>query len=136
MVRRSGRFTTPMGKTVLLVDDDAAVRRLVARLLGRHGYTAIQCESVREAIALVTSPGVAFETVLTDLVMPDGDGAELASQVARCRPNTPVILMSGYALDDLHPNERPKACQMFLQKPFSREELFQAIDEAHRAAAA
>lgn len=125
-----------MSNVILLVDDDAGVRRFIARLLGSHGYAAIPCESVCEAIALVASPDVAFESVLTDLVMPDGDGAELAAHVARCRPNTPVIFMSGYALDDLHPAERPEPSKRFLHKPFSREELIRAIGAAHRAAAA
>lgn len=125
-----------MSKTVLVVDDEAAVRRFVARLLGGHGFAAIHCASVREAIALIASPEVAFDVVLTDLVMPDGEGAEVAAHVERCRPSTPVVFMSGHTLGDLHPDELPKGGQTFLTKPFTREQLINAIASSRSPAAA
>lgn len=135
-VARLSPFISRVSKIILVVDDDAAVRRFITRLLASGGYGALQCESVREAIAVVASLDVTFDTVLTDLVMPDGDGAEIAAHVARCRPSTPVIFMSGYALADLHPDERPSEGACFLQKPFSRDALIQAISAAHVQAAA
>lgn len=124
-----------MEHTLLLVDDDAAVRRFITRLLGRGGFTVIPCGSVREAVTLVASPDVRFDVVLTDLVLSDGDGAEVASHVARCRPGMTVVYMSGYGLQDLHPLERPPAGAPFLQKPFGRDELIATLTNAGEVAA-
>lgn len=117
---------TDMRRTILLVDDEPSFRRLIVRLLAAEGHAAIPCESVREAIAVIESE-TPFDLVLTDMVLPDGGGTELAPLVARARPGVRVVFMSGRALEQMHPDARPPRSAAFLHKPFRREDLFVEI---------
>ncbi len=112
----------PSGATILVVDDQHAVREVVQRILRDAGYDVLSAASAQEALALAGQHSV--ELLLSDVVMPGGTGLELAQEVRRLRGAIPVLYMSGFA--DEPPgagDERPA----ILQKPFGREALLEAV---------
>jgi PAS domain S-box-containing protein len=117
-------------ETVLLVEDEDAVRALAARVLAEQGYAVLEARNGREALAVLERPGHGIHLVLTDVVMPDMGGVELADRVAAAHPDVRIVYMSGYSEGDkLHPGIR-QSPYPFLQKPFSPESLAVRIREA------
>jgi PAS domain S-box-containing protein len=117
-------------ETVLLVEDEDAVRLLASRVLAEQGYAVHEARNGREALAVLERPGHGIDLVLTDVVMPDMGGVELADRVAAAHPNVRIVYMSGYSEGDkLHPGVR-QSPYPFLQKPFSPESLAVRIREA------
>ena len=115
-----------MAETILLVDDDASVRELAARVLERRGFRVLLAADGVQALAL--SSGV--ETVhllLTDVVMPRLGGVELAKKLRELRPTTRVLFMTGLAPDrwDDHHVEGP-----VIRKPFVLEDLAERVRAA------
>ena len=113
--------------TVLVVEDEAALRAGIRRLLQDEGYEVIEAENGATALQLLEeSASQTINLVLTDLRMPVMDGRQLASALARRRPSLPVVFMSGFTaqLMDLRlvsPN------LAFLAKPFRNEDLLAAV---------
>jgi PAS domain S-box-containing protein len=119
------------GERVLVVEDNEALRRVVARQLTAMGYVVEQAETGTEALErLKVSP---VDLVFTDLVMPGGmDGADLADRVREAHPNVKVLLTSGFAYSR-SAGDRPRpAGTMTLQKPYRRSELAHAVGAALR----
>src|SRR5579872_5521488 len=96
-------------ETILLVEDEATLRELVRRFLERHQYTG------------------RIHLLLTDIVMPDMNGRELARRLLRLRPGTPVIYMSGYTERAVHQNGELEKGLAFLQKPFTEQVLTEKV---------
>jgi two-component system cell cycle sensor histidine kinase/response regulator CckA len=109
--------------TVLLVEDDAEVRALLARALTEHGYRVIPAPGGADAIAAVEREAEGIDAVVTDLAMPGMDGAEL---IQRLHMNTRVVCISGYEPSHF---TSPAAthCASFLQKPFPPERLLREL---------
>jgi two-component system, cell cycle sensor histidine kinase and response regulator CckA len=84
------------GGVVLVVDDDASIRRLVARVLEGHGFELLEAAGGAEALALSRAHAGPIDLLLTDVIMPEMDGLELARRLTAERPDTPVLYMSGY----------------------------------------
>jgi DNA-binding NtrC family response regulator len=107
---------------VLVVDDDRGVRRLTARMLRAEGYRVVEAESGAEALRLLESePGIRL--VLTDIVMPEMHGLELAEQVLARQPQLRVLLMTGHAPElTVQLGEGDPRLPVLL-KPFSKEQL-------------
>jgi CheY-like chemotaxis protein len=105
-------------ETVLLVDDDAGVRNLVARHLRRLGYVVREAGSGEEA-ALLYGDGV--DLLLTDHTMPNMSGMELAQQLRERDADLPIVFMSGYGSDQ--PEGRAIARSAYLRKPMTMDEL-------------
>jgi len=117
-------------ETVLLVEDEESVRTLAARVLAEQGYAVHEARNGREALAVLERPDHGIDLVLTDVVMPDMGGVELADRVAAAHPDVRIVYMSGYSEGDkLHPGVR-RSPYPFLQKPFSPESLAVRIREA------
>jgi PAS domain S-box-containing protein len=115
---------------VLLVEDEDAVRILAARVLMEQGYAVLEARNGLEALAMLERPDHGIDLVLTDVVMPDMGGVELADRVAAVHPDVRIVYMSGYSEGDkLHPAVR-ESSHPFLQKPFSPESLAIRIREA------
>jgi CheY-like chemotaxis protein len=113
----------PMGsETLLLVEDDPAVRTLAERILTTCGYVLTQVTNGREALDLVES-GAPFDLLITDVVMPQIGGPELAEAVQQLRPDVPVLFTSGYAPDEVLRRGVLSAEVAFLQKPFTAASL-------------
>ncbi|HEU5169535.1 MAG TPA: response regulator [Gemmatimonadales bacterium] len=117
------RFTRPPGGfTVLVVDDEGAVRQLASRMLTHSGYRVVQASHAREALATLEQDPAAIHLVLTDVKMPGMNGSELGREVAARWPAKPVLYMSGFASEIFQGGLlRPEA--PFLAKPFTQEDL-------------
>ena len=118
---------------ILLVEDDAVVRRLVGAILTGNGYDVQAASDGAEAWARFADRP--FDLLLTDLVMPKVSGKELARRLRTARPALPVVFMSGYAYDVA--GGELDAGDAFVQKPFSAHELGEIVratlDEAAAA---
>jgi two-component system cell cycle sensor histidine kinase/response regulator CckA len=110
---------------ILLVEDEDAVRRLTARLLEAQGYEVVAVETPVEAIELAAA--TRFDLLATDVVMPEMDGGRLAARLRDDRPDLPVLFLSGYARDAVLGDVLTAAHTCFLQKPYSPDELAQAV---------
>jgi len=114
-------------ETILLVEDDEAVRTLVARVLGKWGYKVLPTASSREALEASEKHPEAFDLLITDLVMPDMDGSELARQLRAGRPAMKVLFISGYTKDAVMQRGVLDESSNLLTKPFGLEELTEAV---------
>jgi CheY-like chemotaxis protein len=116
-------------ETVVVVEDQDEVRRYVVDALKSYGYRPLPCGSAAEALELCGKAECAVDLVLTDLVMPEMGGRELAQRLAVIRSGIPVLLMSGYTGEAALEQERPENA-FFLQKPFSPAELAEKVSAA------
>jgi len=104
---------------ILLVDDDAALRRIALKILSRCGYDVVEARSLSDAIAAVAEQSP--DLVITDFVMPDGNGQELARQLRASGWNARVLYMSGYGPEILE--QYGIAADDVLGKPFTPQQL-------------
>ena len=116
-------------ETILVVEDEEAVRRLVFRSLEAHGYKTLPVASAREALLLCEKRDVEIHLMLTDVVMPQLSGKELAQRAAALRPGMKVLFMSGYTDDAIVHHGVLDAGTPFLQKPFTPRSLAQKVRE-------
>jgi PAS domain S-box-containing protein len=116
-------------ETILLVEDDASVRRSVTRILERAGYHVIVAENGSGALDALAAIGEPVHLALSDLVMPGMNGRELAIRLAVIHPEIRIILMSGYDEDTARSTEIPTGVGL-LAKPFESRTLLERIREA------
>jgi len=109
--------------TVLLVEDEAAVREATKRMLRKYGFSVIEAKHGQDALLLWESEGHAVDVVLTDVVMPAMGGAELARALRERRPDLRVVFMSGYTQGTLELSSMDEAATRFLPKPFTADQL-------------
>jgi two-component system cell cycle sensor histidine kinase/response regulator CckA len=115
-------------ETLLIVEDETAVRNLVASALRNDGYQLLLASSAEEALRIVETHTGPIDLLLTDAIMPGQSGLELASLMVARQPGLPVIVMSGYTEENLAISgltERPA----LLQKPFTPRDLRRRIRE-------
>ena len=113
--------------TVLVVDDDASVRSLVVKTLGRKGYRVLHAASAAEGLTIARAEG-ALDLLLTDARMPGMSGLDLAKTLAAERPGMRVVVMSGFSEATLDVS-RAGASAVLIQKPFAPAELQRRIAE-------
>ena len=106
-------------ETVLLVEDEAAVRDMTQTALQRFGYTVLAAANGEEALRTLAESQTEFDLLLTDVVMPDMSGLELAERVRRQYPAVAVVFMSGYTSDSILREGVEAGETNFVQKPFS-----------------
>jgi two-component system, cell cycle sensor histidine kinase and response regulator CckA len=116
--------------TVLLVEDEDAVRSFAARALGQRGYHVLEATTGTEALEMFTSYNGDVDLVVSDVVMPEMDGPTLMKHLRSERPDVKIIFISGYAEDAFRRNLSDKEDFMFLQKPFDLKELAAAVKAA------
>ena len=111
-------------ETILLVEDEPAVRQLFAQALARAGYRVFEARNGQEAVKVFDQHGTAIDLLLTDMRMPYMGGAELAQHLRSRRRTLKLICISGYpgAIDS-------DLASDFLAKPFSRDELLSKVRE-------
>ena len=123
-------LTSAPAMTVLLVEDDPAVRDATQAVLRRLGHDAVPAPDVTTALGLVRGGVDLFDVVLTDAVMPGQSGLELAEILRGERPDLPVILMSGYAEETINYDESGMQGVVFIEKPFTAPTLARALADA------
>jgi CheY-like chemotaxis protein len=121
---------TPPTGTILLVDDEDSVRVTLRRQLVAQGHTVLEASHGAEAIAVVRMRRGNLDLVLSDVVMPEMNGTELAATLLREYPGLPVILMSAYAPAGLTRVGFQNGIVPVLQKPFDAGQLQELIQVA------
>src|SRR5207249_3341261 len=106
-------------ETILLVEDDTSVRGLIVRTLNRHGYTILEARDVGDAMAIARRKNGPIHLLLTDIVMPDMNGPNLAQLVLRDHPDIKVLYVSGFPWSEEVRAGSMSARTMFLAKPFT-----------------
>jgi two-component system cell cycle sensor histidine kinase/response regulator CckA len=115
-------------ETILLVEDEESVRKLMKSLMERYGYVVHTAESGLRALEVWRTHGEAIDILVTDMVMPEGiGGRELARQLQSRKPSLKVIYCSGYTNDVYGDGEDLRGHEYFLEKPFSLSSLLQLI---------
>jgi PAS domain S-box-containing protein len=129
------RISGPVGRppaaglTVLLVEDEGAVRHLVRRVLLGHGYELLEAASGEEAVSLAAQRRGPIHLLLTDVVMPGMTGRELADRLLANHPLMRVLYMSGYPDDSVVRHGVQASDLEYIQKPFKPDALLHRIDE-------
>ncbi len=106
-------------ETVLLVEDEADVRRLACDMLARLGYSVLEAASGADALRIWRERGPSIDLLLTDVIMPQMSGRELADNLKADRPDVKIMFMSGYADDVLARHGIHQTGAAFLHKPFT-----------------
>ena len=116
--------------TILLVEDEDAVRSFASRALQTRGYKVLEASSGEAALDVLESSGEAVDLVLSDVVMPEMDGPSLLKELRRRGINTKVVFISGYAEDAFEKNLEGQSDFAFLPKPFTLKQLAEKVKEA------
>jgi PAS domain S-box-containing protein len=120
-------------KVILLVDDEAAVRRMLASLLERQGYRVLSASSGNEALQMLTTGGAQPDAIVSDVRMPGMTGVELVSQLLAAGIDLPVLFVSGH-IDAPIPTDWPATVtRRFLAKPFSSDVLAREMQQLFAA---
>jgi PAS domain S-box-containing protein len=114
---------------VLVVEDQDGVREVVCEILRRHGYSVVPARNALEAQQISTQHRDRFDLIITDVVMPQMGGRELAAAIVREHPQTRVLFMSGYADRAVWQKEEWTTDQAFIQKPFTAHALLHKVRE-------
>ncbi|HET7083795.1 MAG TPA: ATP-binding protein [Rhizomicrobium sp.] len=115
--------------TILLVEDEEAVRSFAARALRMRGYNVLEASGGEEALEIVKSQGDKVDLVITDVVMPNMDGPTMVRHVKELRPDLRVIFMSGYAEEAFRRSDQSSEDIHFLPKPFGLKQLAAKVKE-------
>jgi two-component system, cell cycle sensor histidine kinase and response regulator CckA len=113
--------------TIMLVEDDDAVRRISCLALEHHGYNVIEVANAKEAIERIANTGLNFDLLVTDVVMPEMSGRELAEILRADYPDLKVLYVSGYTEDRVVRHGVRDSAEFFLQKPFTPSTLAKKI---------
>jgi CheY-like chemotaxis protein len=119
----------PQSETVLLVEDEPMVRRMVREVLRVEGYTVLEAIQGDDALRVCQQEGPVIDLLLTDVMMPGMSGRELVERAAVLRPGMKVLFMSGYTDDAVVRHGVSDAEIAFIQKPFKPAELTQKVRE-------
>jgi CheY-like chemotaxis protein len=116
-------------ESILLVEDEPAVRELTRMVLSDRGYSVIEAQNAEDAVRLTRKHGAKIHLLLTDVVMPGMSGHDLAQRLTEQHPNLRVLYMSGYTYNIFAENEALEEGLSFLQKPFTPKALAQKVRE-------
>jgi PAS domain S-box-containing protein len=122
-----GKTAKRGSETILLVEDEEAVRGLACRILEKQGYRVIPAQHGRDAMEIATKEEGRIDLVLTDVVMPGMNGRGLVERLTGIRPTIKSLYMSGYTDDDIIRRGFIEPSKSFLQKPFTSEALLQTV---------
>ncbi|MFN8653166.1 MAG: response regulator [Gemmatimonadales bacterium] len=114
-------------ETILVVEDDEALRRSVVRVLRRYGYTVLAATNGEEGQRVIEGHDGLIDLIVTDLIMPKMGGGELVDYLRRARPDTRILCMTGYAVRPGDPSTGLREGVEVIYKPFEPVELVQRI---------
>jgi two-component system cell cycle sensor histidine kinase/response regulator CckA len=117
-------------ETILVVEDEQAVREIITRILSRAGYRVIEAPSPAEVMQILDTANLHLDAVLTDVVMPGMSGTQLAEHIRHTHPTVPILFMSGYAAGS-PPNAAPLPVHApLIRKPFDSPTLLRHLRDA------
>jgi PAS domain S-box-containing protein len=122
------------GEIVLVVDDEPAILHLAAQILQHAGYATLLATNASEALHLCEQGPERIRAVLTDIMMPFGDGRQLIAMLHQRHPALPIIAMSGMATSDFQQETLRRGARAFVRKPFVAEELLRPLADVLRKA--
>jgi CheY-like chemotaxis protein len=117
-------------ETILLVEDEAAVRSLARKVLAQRGYRVLEASDGAIALRIAASHVGEIDLVLTDVAMPNLGGRGMVEELRELSPGLRVLFMSGYSKDEVFPDKSSTAHTPYLQKPFTSESLFSQVRAA------
>jgi PAS domain S-box-containing protein len=128
--RRASPPAVPVsGKTIMVVEDEEALREVTRRLLAAEGYSVIVAADGPQALAAAAAQDGPIDLLLTDVTMPHMPGTQLAERLCRQRPGLKVLYMSGFAQPILEASEPSRAGMVLIDKPFSANDLLGKVSE-------
>jgi CheY-like chemotaxis protein len=116
-------------ETVLLVEDEPAILKMTMLILEKLGYTVLTAPTPREALERFRKGSGPVDLLITDVIMPDMNGKDLADRLSNTFPNLSILFMSGYTADVIAHHGVLDEHVAFIQKPFSRKDLATKIRE-------
>ena len=116
-------------ETILLVEDEEAVRKIAKLALESHGYTVLEASAGADALILADKFARPIDLVISDVVMPGMSGRQFAEALRVLRPDFRLLFISGYTDDAVVRHGIVKADEAFLQKPFSPNALARKVRE-------
>ncbi|MGE4489380.1 MAG: response regulator [Kiritimatiellales bacterium] len=116
-------------ETILLVEDDEAVRSLLLTVLQANGYTVLAANNAEEAVQICEEYDGELDMLLTDVVMPKKSGPQLAEHIIKLRPNIRIVYMSGYTDDAIVHHGVLDPGTAFIEKPIVPSALLEKIRE-------
>jgi two-component system, cell cycle sensor histidine kinase and response regulator CckA len=119
----------PRNTTVLVIEDEAPLRRVTRQLLGRLDYTVLEADTGRAAMEILRTHRGPIHAVFLDMMLPDADGERLFDELRTVQPDLKIILCSGYAVDQPVKKLMAAGACGFLQKPFSTKKLAARLKE-------
>jgi CheY-like chemotaxis protein len=122
----------PTPARILLVDDEDDLRSIVRDILGAAGYTVLEAGDGAGALRIARETPAPIDLLVTDVVMPQLSGRELAQHLAQMHPETKVLYMSGHTDDAILRHGVSESSAAFLPKPFGPEALLQTVSEVLR----
>jgi CheY-like chemotaxis protein len=127
--RAQGSRELDGAETILLVEDEARVRKLIVDVLAAHGYHVLEATRGEEAIRLCRQHKGKIDLAVVDVVMPEMSGPDFVKQIARLCPDTRVLYISGYTDEAIVHHGIPQSGAAFLQKPFMPNALARKVRE-------
>jgi signal transduction histidine kinase len=118
---------SPSDSTVLLVDDEVPLRRLLSSMLKECGYNVVEASNGADALKMIAAQNLSFRLLISDIVMPQMSGIELAQRIRSRAPDVHVLFLSGYANETLE--EFKMSSTWFLQKPFTSKSFVDKVVE-------
>jgi two-component system cell cycle sensor histidine kinase/response regulator CckA len=128
--RDQASWPQPVPLTILLVEDESAVREATREVLEMAGYHVFEADGPEEAIRIVNERPAKIDLLLTDVVMPGMTGLELARRVCESRPGMVTVFMSGYAESEVLWSASRGILRSHIQKPFTVQGLLSHLAEA------
>jgi DNA-binding NtrC family response regulator len=118
-----------MPRTILVVEDEPPLRKLVTTILTRAGFTVLEADNVTTALEIARRDDLELDLVVTDVTMPSGNGIALVRQLVVERPALRCVVMSGHDEQVLSSIVEPELDARFIQKPFTPTEFLTSVHE-------
>jgi DNA-binding NtrC family response regulator len=119
---------------ILIVDDEPAIREVFTRFLGRRGHDVVACGSAEEALQIASTRTTSFDVIVTDLILPDMTGLDLARALIESGSSAQVILLTGEPNRETADVARQLRVHRYLAKPIRAGALIDVVEEAGRVA--
>ncbi len=121
-------MTEQTNYSILVIDDEPAIRNVFSHFLGRRGHRVVTCGSAKEGVREASAQH--FDVIVTDLILPDGTGLDLASDLQGICPSSKVILLTGEPSDETARRADDLHVFKYLAKPIRASALIEVVEEA------